>query len=195
MARRPAATDGLLALVLGVEMQVELLFADAPTQDLWIARGVLLVLALGLAVRRRAPVLGAVIGVGVAMGLERLDPSVTEHAVGPFFGMLILSFSVGAFTHGRRLVAGVAVLVVGSSVSIRLQEPPGGAGDLLFAMTIIVGGPVLLGRLMQSRASLSQALQAKAAAAEEERDARAAGAVADERARIAGDLHQLVNGA
>jgi len=33
MARRPAATDVLLALVLGLEMQVELLFVDAPGSD------------------------------------------------------------------------------------------------------------------------------------------------------------------
>ena len=59
MARRPAATDALLALALGVEMQVELLFVDAPRDDLLVARAALLGLAVAVAVRRQAPVLAA----------------------------------------------------------------------------------------------------------------------------------------
>ena len=72
-------------------------------------------------------------------------------------------------------------------------EPPGGAGDLLFAATIIIAGPVLLGRLMRSRVKLNQALQREGRGAEQDRDARAADAVTGERERIAGELHHVVS--
>ena len=75
------------------------------------------------------------------------------------------------------------------------DHPPGGAGDFLFVATIVVGGPILLGRLVRARVKLNQALAGKAAAAEDDREARAAGAVAAERARIAGELHHLVRDA
>ena len=51
MARRPAATDGLLALIFGAAMQVEVSFVDAPRADLFAARAALLVLAVALAFR------------------------------------------------------------------------------------------------------------------------------------------------
>ena len=193
MARRPAVSDGLLALVLGVGMQVEVSFADAPSGDIWVARAALLALAVALAFRRIAPVICIAVGIGVIIVLERLDPGVDEDLVVTFFATLILSYSVGAHAEGRRLWAGLAVLIAGSVAAMRLDRPPGGAEDLLFLATIIVAGPVLLGRLMRSRVKLHQALVDKAAALEEDRAARAAGAVVDERERIAGDLHHVVS--
>jgi signal transduction histidine kinase len=193
MARRPAATDVLFALVLGTAMQSELSFVDAPSGDLIAARASVLALAVALAFRRVAPVIGAAVGVTVITVLERLDPAVDEDLVFTFFATLTLCYSVGAHAEGRRLWAGIAVLAVGSVAAIRLDRPPGGADDVLFAATIIVGGPVLLGRLVRSRVTLNQALSDKAAALEDDRAARAADAVTEERERIAGELHHVVS--
>ena len=195
MARRPAAADVLLAVVLGLEMQVELLFVDAPGGDVLFARAALLVLAGMVVVRRQAPVLAAAIALLVLTVIEQLDTNIDEDLVGPFFGALLLVYSVGAYTEGRRLLGGIAVLALGCAASIRLDQPPGGAGDFLFAGTIILAAPLLLGRLMGSRAKLNRALRDRAARAEEERAARAAAAVARERERIAGELHHLVRDA
>jgi signal transduction histidine kinase len=195
MARRPPRTDVLFALALGVEMQVELLFVDAPRGDVLLARATLLALAGAVAFRRVAPDLAAAVGVAALIVLERLDPGVDANLVGPFFGTLALSYSVGAHAEGRRLASGIAVLVIGAAIAIRADDPPGGAGDFLFAATIIIGGPLLLGRLVRARVKLNQALSDKALAAESEREARAAGAVVRERERIAGELHHLVSDA
>jgi signal transduction histidine kinase len=195
MARRTAALDLLLALALGVEMQVEMLFVDAPRGDLLIARAALLALAGALAVRRRAPVIAVAVAFAVLTVLERLGEPVDANLVGPFFATLILCYSLGAHAEGRQFHAGLAVLVVATPITIRLDQPPGGVGDFLFVATIVVGGPILLGRLVRARVTLNQALAGKAAAAEDDREARAAGAVAAERARIAGELHHLVRDA
>jgi signal transduction histidine kinase len=93
------------------------------------------------------------------------------------------------------LVAAAAVLVGGGILGVRLDDPPGGAEDVFFVLTILTGGPMVLGRLVRARVRLNEALHEKAAAVERDRGARAAGAVAEERARIAGELHGLVSAA
>jgi len=194
MARRPAAADALIALAVGVEMQVEFFLVDAPQADVLTARAALLGLAGAVALRRRQTVLAAALAISAVIVVERLG-DVTGNLVGPFFVMLFVSYSVGAHAEGSQLPAGVAVLLLGSAVGIRLDRPPGGADDFFFAATILAGGPLLLGRLVRGRVKLNEALRDKAAAAERDRAARAAGAVADERARIAGELHHLVSDA
>jgi len=76
-----------------------------------------------------------------------------------------------------------------------LDNPPGGWDDIFFALTILTSGPLLVGRLVRTRSRLNAALHEKALAVEHDRAARAAGAVAEERARIAGELHHLVSDA
>ena len=78
MARRPAAWDAALALALGLEMQVEMLFVDAPRSDMLIARASLLALTGALAIRRRAPVLAAAIALVEITVLERLGTGSTR---------------------------------------------------------------------------------------------------------------------
>jgi signal transduction histidine kinase len=194
MARRPATTDVLIALGLGLEMQFELLFVDAPARDVLFARVAALVLAAALLVRRRLPVLAAVLALaGIALLDSRGD--VADNLAGPFFTLIFIAYSIGAHAEGRRLAAAATVLVGGVIVVVRLGDPPGGWDDLFFALTVISGGPLLIGRLVHARARLNRALHEKALAVQEDRAARAEGAVVEERARIAGELHHLVSAA
>ena len=195
MTRRPVTSDVLIALAAGVEMQAELLFVDAPRRDVLIARGMLLGLAVAVLVRRSLPVVAATLGIGTIIVLEALGDDVNSNLVGPFFAVLFVSYSVGAHAEGRELVVAAGILIAGCIAGVRLDDPPGGADDLFFALTIITGGPLLLGRLVRGRARLNRALHEKAAAVERDRAARAAGAVAEERERIAGELHHLVSAA
>jgi signal transduction histidine kinase len=188
-ARSIGRVDVLLAIVVAIEMQVELLFADAPRGDLLIARAALLALAGAVAVRRRLPVVAAAIAIATAATLEHLG---IEGLVAPFFVFLLISYSVGAHAEGLELAAGALVLIGGAAVAVRVAEPPGGVEDIFFVATIITGGPLLLGRLVRARMRLNEALREKATAAERD---RAAAAVADERTRIAGELHHVVSDA
>ena len=176
----------------GLEMQLELLVVDAPRRDELIVRAGVLGLAVAVLVRRRLPVLAAALTVVAVTVIESRGDDLSSQLFGPFFVMVFVAYSVGAHSDGRELVAGAAVLIGGTVIAVRLDEPPGGADDVFFATTILTGGPLLLGRLVHARVQLNRALRVKAAAAESD---RAADAVAGERARIAGELHHLVSAA
>jgi signal transduction histidine kinase len=188
-ARSRGHADLLFALAAAVALQVELFFADGSAGELLIARGCALLLTVAIGLRRRAPVAAVAVMVVAVVTIERLPPA--DELGGPFFALLIVMYSLGANTDGRRLALGVALVLAGGAVSITLEN--GGAGDVLFLSTIMVGGPVLLGRLVRDRSRLGRALRAKAAALEAERAARSAAAVSEERARIAGELHEMVS--
>jgi signal transduction histidine kinase len=195
MGRRAAVTDVLLALGIGLEMQVELLFVDAPRRDVLVARAAVLAVAGALLVRRRVPVLAAALALTGITLLGRGPNDVSDNLAGPFFAVIFVAYSIGAYAEGRQLAAAAAVLLGGVIVAVRLDTPPGGWDDIFFALTVITGGPLLLGRLIHARGRLNRALHEKAVAVEEDRAARAAGAVVEERARIAGELHHLVSAA
>jgi signal transduction histidine kinase len=196
MSRRPATSDVLIALAAGLEMQAELFLAgDAPRRDVLIARVGLLALAVALLLRRRVPVAAAALCIASITLVESRGDDVSSQLVVPFFAMLLVSYSVGRHSEGRELAAGAAVLVLGSVAAVRLDEPPGGIDDVFFATTVLTGGPVVVGRMVHARSRLNRALREKAEAVERDRAARAAGAVAEERARIAGELHHLVSDA
>jgi signal transduction histidine kinase len=188
--RPPARADLLLALAAGIALQIELSFAGGSAGELLVTRAGAVLLAVAIALRRGAPI-AAVAATAVAfVTIEQLGTS-DEGLAGPFFALLIVTYSLGANTHGRELALGVVLVLVAGVVTITLDE--GGASDVLFLATIMVGGPVLLGRLVRDRSRLGRALRAKAAALEEEHAARSAAAVSEERARIAVELHEMVS--
>ena len=195
MGRRPPARDVLIALAVGVEMQAELFTVDGPRRDVLIARLAVLLLAVAVLFRRSIPVLAAAVALGGVALLESRGDSVSGNLAGPFFALLFVAFSIGANADGRELVLAAGTLLIGAVVAVRLDNPPGGWDDIFFALTILTGGPLLVGRLVRTRSRLNAALHEKALAVEHDRAARAAGAVAEERARIAGELHHLVSDA
>jgi signal transduction histidine kinase len=195
MGRRPPARDVLIALAVGVEMQAELFAVDGPHRDVLIARLAVLLLTVAVLFRRSIPVLAAALALGGVALLESRGDSVSGNLAGPFFALLFVAFSIGANADGRELVFAAGTLLIGAVVVVRLDNPPGGWDDIFFALTILTSGPLLVGRLVRTRSRLNTALHEKALAAEHDRAARAAGAVAEERARIAGELHHLVSDA
>lgn len=107
----PGRADLLLAGVLLLETQVELSFLDASTGTVLAARGLTLAMALGVAARRRAPLVAAFLVFAALTGMEQLGDRANTSLVGPFASAFIVSHSIGANLEGRGLAVGVGWLI------------------------------------------------------------------------------------
>ena len=180
----PGRADLLLAGAFLLETQVELSFLDAPTGTVLAARGLTLAMALGVAARRRAPLVAAALVFAALTVMEQLGDPANTSLVGPFISAFIVSYSIGANLEGRRLAVGVGLARRARHGRWRILDPTSDDGlNLVWGWLVIVAAPVLAGRLLRDRARLARAL--RAAASEEDAEPWAERAVAEERSRIA----------
>lgn len=100
-------------------------------------------------------------------------------------------YTVGAYCPGRLVVAGYSELMVGL-VALLLLDAPGYAVSDMIANSAIFGVAVLFGWNVQSRRLRLAALEERAEALEREQEEESRRAVADERLRIAQELHDVV---
>jgi signal transduction histidine kinase len=139
--------------------------------------------------RRRAPLLVLVV---VLTSLAACDAAygIGNNASAPFAGLLVAAYGSGAYTSrrdGRIAAAIIGVLVLVMAVTIG-EDVVGDAvfiGGILFA----VWGAATV---VRSRQELAGALAARTVELEHEREENAKLAVAEERARIARELHDVV---
>jgi signal transduction histidine kinase len=186
----PGRADLLLAGAFLLETQVELSFLDAPTGTVLAARGLTLAMALGVAARRRAPLVAAFLVFAALTGMEQLGGATNTSLVGPYTSAFIVSYTIGAHLEGRALAVGVGWLVA-LVTALSLLDPNADEGlNLVWGWLVIVAAPVLAGRLLRDRARLAREL--RAAAGEEDSEPWAEQAVAGERTRIAAELHDVV---
>ena len=185
--------DLLVGLVFAIEFQVEASFMDAPAHEVWTTRVLLLAFAAGLAVRTRLPVVAVFFAFVTFAATSPMGADVNDAIFAPFFGLFLTTFSLAALTDGRELALGVVIALTGLVCALALDQGSLGPGSLAFITLILVVAPVLAGRVMRSRTQLARILRAKADAAEREREQAVREAVADERVRIAGELHDVVS--
>ena len=187
MDRRRLIDIGL-ALALALAGSAEAVFnsVDAPP-------AVVAFLVLGTSVplvwRRSAPLL-ALAAVLVAVGITDTRWHAMDDLSTPFVCLLLATYASGAYTDrrdGRIAAAVIAATVVAMAVS-NGEDPIGDAlfiGGILFA----VWGAATI---VRSRNELATALAARTVELEHEREEKARLAVAEERARVARELHDVV---
>jgi signal transduction histidine kinase len=176
-ASLPAADVVLAALLLlfAVPTAAAGLPDDGPVS---LTVPVAVAMTSALAWRTRSPLVSVAVVV-VAGQLQTLlahEPGSTW----AFAVYLVSAYSVASSSNEGRAAAGGGA-VVGA---LLLQEWQEGGSDYLF-IVIVVGGAWLLGRFVRQ-------WRARATAAELDQDVRARLAVAEERARIARELHDIV---
>src|SRR4029077_9594981 len=88
----PGRADLLLAGAFLLETQVELSFLDAPGGAVLATRGLTLVMACGIALRRRAPLLAAALVFAALTVMEQLEGPVNTSLIGPFISAFIVSY-------------------------------------------------------------------------------------------------------
>ncbi len=178
-----------LPLVLAVAALVEVAAGsdiDAP----WPIVGVFaLGTTLPLLWRRDAPLVVLVFTLA-CITIPDATYEIANNASAPFAGVLVAVYASGAYTSRRdgRLAAGViAVMVVVTAVAIGEDV----IGDIVFIGGILfaVWGAATV---VRSRQELAGALAERTVELEHEREETAKLAVAEERARIARELHDVV---
>ena len=178
--------DRLLPFALMAAAVAEILLIH-PEYNLALFLPLALLLPLSLLQRQRRPL--AVLALNIAAWVViDLNSPINEDPLALAICLVIATYSVGAHTEGRRAVAGVA-LVVGVAFAGTIGDSNEGTfvdllGNAIFFFTIF-GGLWLSGRAMRRRRARERELIV-------ERDEGARAAVAEERARIARELHDVV---
>jgi signal transduction histidine kinase len=185
-----AHVDALVAGMLGVLYVAEVLFSGELTHDRGAGVTVAIFFASSFLARRTLPLLPLLAAVAVI----EINHTVL-HGIGEggsfMLGLVIALYSASRYSRGWMLPACIVVSV--SIIPLAAFDPdqPPTVGDWIFFVTFI-GFPIVAGRIFFHRHRTDERLARENAALATERDLRAAEAVAEERARIARELHDVV---
>ena len=185
----PHPIDLIAAAVLTAAVQAELWLLPPTGSPVVPVAASLAMGTLACAWHRVAPVASLVVGItGLAVlpGALSVDPTAS---FGWFVAALSLMASVGY--HARRPVLALAISFLLWAASIVLDKGfvP---GDVLFAW-LLAGAAWVAGRALAGRTLRAELSEQRALAAEEQAQWRAAAAVAEERLRIAREMHDVVS--
>jgi signal transduction histidine kinase len=175
---------GITGAVLGRE------HVNGPEGPLWFDILAVLAIVLPLLARRRFP-----FGAPVSMGVAAVATSFIDRTVVPFDGVTFLVgcaalFLVASLPDRFQAFAGLAI-AEGAAAIVVHNDPTGSVGDFIVASVIyIVVWSIAFG--VGRKSVEAHEAKERAARAEQEREERARAAVAEERARIARELHDVV---
>jgi signal transduction histidine kinase len=186
VGRRFLTNYGELVLVfgLGVVGQLELWLDPTWEDDRYLLAPIALGMSTILLLRIGLPLLTLLLELvalqlAVAVGtVENNDP------MGVILPVLVAGYSVGAHTRGRALAVGTLLVLAAIAVAVVQDESSLNVSGFLF-FGFFIGGPFLAGMAIRIRRERERSLA-------RERDERARAAVAEERTRIARELHDVV---
>ncbi len=164
--------------------------ADAPTLTPWVAVPGIALVVLPLLARRRFPFAAPASTWLVASVLSFVDGRLVGFSASSSIAGLAAAFLLGNLRDGTKARAGLAVVLVGASLVI-YNGPDFSTAELVFT-PILFGIGWLAGFALRERVDQAEAAEARAQQAERERETAARIAVAEERARIARELHDIV---
>lgn len=182
--------DPALAAVLLIAYAVDV--AGARDRHGPLALNLLLVAAITIptAWRRRAPLAFASVVMVLAIVMDATLTSVTSHVV-PLYLLFLPPYTVAVHEARGRALAGLVVCLVGAGALDAVSST--GAGDYLFTAGMSTASWTV-GRALRARRLLNEELQEQAQRLAAERETRERLAIADERTRIARELHAIVAG-
>jgi signal transduction histidine kinase len=162
---------------------------DAP-DPLWFALPATAIIVLPLLLRHRFPFAApaAVWLLGAAFSF--VDGRLVVFTAGVYVAGMAASFLLGNLANAAQAQRGLAVVVGGAAIVV-YNSPDLPPGQLVVVPLLFALG-WLAGFVVRERAEQAEAAEARAAQAERDRDAAMRIAVAEERARIARELHDVV---
>ena len=182
--------DLLIAALAAAAMLEVIATRDSTQTTLWFGLPAIAILVLPIFARRRFPFGGPLAYFVLAAGISLIDWQLIPDRESFFVVGLAVAFLLGNLRNAWQ--AGIGLVVVVSSLAFIVNEIPAHTtGELIFIPIDFVVAWVA-GFALRERSEQAEAAEVRAAVAERERDAAARIAVAEERARIARELHDIV---
>jgi signal transduction histidine kinase len=178
-----AAIDGALEVALRDD-------ADAPRSSPWFAVPAAVAIVLPLLWRRRWPFGAPALVWLLAAGVSLIDGRLVVFANGVYAAGAVAAFLLGHVDDPRQSRIGLVITVLGSAIVID-NDPSHQVAELFFVPGVFVMA-WLAGFALRERGAQAEAAELRAEHAERERESAARLAVAEERARIARELHDIV---
>ena len=190
---RRHAFDALI-VAAAVEAALEVAFRrdapDAPRSTLWFAVPATAAVVLPLLARRRFPFAAPAAVWLVAAVLSFIDGRLVVFTVTASVAGMAAAVLLGNVRNEVQARLGLLIVVGGSAVVVA-DKPDHATGELVFIPVLFAIG-WLAGFALRERGAQAEAAEERAAQAERERDIASRLAVAEERARIARELHDVV---
>lgn len=192
LVTRKYALDLVVTLLASVALVEIVLRPDAPgepSQSLWLALAIAS-LVLAVIARRRFPFAGPMAYWMLATGFSLVDPNLIPGLVSLFTVGMLVAFLLGNLRNPVQGGIGLAVVVVGAAIIVYMI-PGHSTGELIF-VPLNFGISWLGGFILRGSIGQTEAADARATIAEQNRAAEALRAVVEERTRIARELHDVV---
>jgi signal transduction histidine kinase len=181
----------LLIAALAVAAMLEVIATRDSTQATrWFGLPAIAILVLPIFARRRFPFGGPLAYFVLAAAISLVDWQLIPDRESFFVVGLAVAFLLGNLRNAWQ--AGIGLVAVIGSLAFLVNEIPGHTtGELVF-IPLDFAVAWVAGFALRERTEKAEAAEIRATVAERERDAAARIAVAEERARIARELHDIV---
>lgn len=183
-----------LVVLAAVECALEVALRSdspgAPSAPPWFAVPAVVLVVLPLLGHRRFPFAAPVALWLLAATISFVDGRLIVFTSGVYVAGLAASYLLGNLPDATQARIGLAVVLGGAAVVV-YNDPNHSPGVLIFT-PILFAIAWLTGFGLRRRAEQAEAAEERAATAERERESAARVAVAEERARIARELHDVV---
>ena len=179
-----------LAIVATLEVVLGRGSPGAPTTTLWFCVPAIAVLVLPVFARRRFPFAGPAMFWLLGAGISFVDPLLIPYANAIFAIGIADAFLLGNLRDARKAGLGLAV-IVGADATL-VYNIPGHSVDQLILIPLDFAISWVAGLAVRARTLHAEVAESRATQAEQERDVAARIAVAEERTRIARELHDIV---
>lgn len=180
----------LAALDSALEVALRRNAENAPRIDPWFAAPALALMVLPLLARRWSPFAAPMAVWVLAAALSFVDGRLVGFSVSASAAGMAAAYLLGNLPDARQARIGLLIVFAGSAIIV-FNAPSGVSGDLVF-LPALFAMAWLGGLALQQRGARAEEAELRAARLAREREEATRAAIADERARIARELHDVL---
>jgi signal transduction histidine kinase len=184
----------VLIAIAAVAMALDVALRDDPQAQpettLWFAVPAIALVVLPLLGRRRYPFGAPATLWLLAAALSFADGRLVPYTATASVAGIVAAYLLGNLRDDLQARLGLAIVLSGAAIVV-YNDPSHATGELIFTPLLFAIG-WFAGYALRGRAEQAEAAEVRAAEAEKGREAAARVAVAEERARIARELHDIV---